>query len=67
MKKSKIISIVLALVLLLSMPVYAAQDIVLGNIRATISLPDGWERLENEEGIVMKALSPQGVMMVLTA
>ena len=67
MKKFKIISMILALVLLVSAPVQAAQDIVLGNIRATITLPDGWERLANEEGLVMKALSPQGVMMVLTA
>ena len=49
-----------------TMPVFAQDNtIAIGAIRATLTLPEGWERIENEETL-LSAQSPRGTLMTLS-
>lgn len=49
-----------------TVPVFAQDNtIAIGAIRATLTLPDGWERVENE-GTLLSAQSPRGIVMSLS-
>lgn len=63
--KHRIIS-VLILLAVWTVPVFAQDNtIAIGAIRATLTLPDGWERVENEETL-LSAQSPRGTVMSLS-
>ena len=49
-----------------TVPVFAQDNtIAIGAIRATLTLPEGWERIENEETL-LSAQSPRGTLMTLS-
>lgn len=49
-----------------TVPVFAQDNtIAIGAIRATLTLPEGWERIENEETLI-SAQSPRGTLMTLS-
>lgn len=49
-----------------TVPVFAQDNtIAIGAIRATLTLPDGWERIENEETL-LSAQSSRGTLMTLS-
>ena len=49
-----------------TVPVFAQDNtIAIGVIRATLTLPEGWERIENEETL-LSAQSPRGTLMTLS-
>ena len=63
--KHRIISILIMLAVW-TVPVFAQDNtIAIGAIRATLTLPDGWERIENEETL-LSAQSSRGTLMTLS-
>ena len=49
-----------------TVPVFAQDNtIAIGAIRATLTLPEGWEKIENEETL-LSAQSPRGTLMTLS-
>lgn len=63
--KHRIISVLIMLAVW-TVPVFAQDNtIAIGAIRATLTLPDGWERVENEETL-LSAQSPRGTVMSLS-
>ncbi len=63
--KHRIISVLIMLAVW-TVPVFAQDNtIAIGAIRATLTLPEGWERIENEETLI-SAQSPRGTLMTLS-
>ena len=63
--KHRIISVLIMLAVW-TVPVFAQDNtIAIGAIRATLTLPEGWERIENEETL-LSAQSPRGTLMTLS-
>lgn len=63
--KHRIISVLIMLAVW-TVPVFAQDNtIAIGAIRATLTLPDGWERVENEETL-LSAQSSRGTLMTLS-
>lgn len=63
--KHRIISILIMLAVW-TVPVFAQDNtIAIGAIRATLTLPDGWERIENEETL-LSAQSSRETLMTLS-
>ena len=63
--KHRIISVLIMLAVW-TVPIFAQDNtIAIGAIRATLTLPEGWERIENEETL-LSAQSPRGTLMTLS-
>ena len=63
--KHRIISVLIMLAVW-TVPVFAQDNtIAIGAIRATLTLPEGGERIENEETLI-SAQSPRGTLMTLS-
>ena len=63
--KHRIISVLIMLAVW-TVPVFAQDNtIAIGAIRATLTLPEGWERIEDEETL-LSAQSPRGTLMTLS-
>ena len=63
--KHRIISVLIMLAVW-TVPVFAQDNtIAIGAIRATLTLPEGWEKIENEETL-LSAQSPRGTLMTLS-